>query len=41
MGKPSAQVLLMQAQQKIKQLEFDNYVLKVFTMQQCLSLIHI
>ena len=41
MGKPSAQVLLMQSQQKIKQLEFDNYVLKGFTMQQCLDIAHI
>lgn len=41
MGKPSAQVLLMQANQRIKQLEFDNYCLKGITMQQCLDIAHI
>ena len=35
MGKPSAQVLLMQAQKRIKQLEFDLYCAKGFATQQC------
>ena len=41
MAKPSAQVLLMQAQKKIRQLEYDNYCLKGFTMQQCMDIAHI
>lgn len=41
MGKPSAQVLLMQAQKKIRQLEYDNYCIKGFTMQQCMDIAHI
>lgn len=41
MGKPSAQVLLMQAQQRIRQLEYDNYCLKGFTIRQCQDIAHI
>lgn len=35
---PSAQVLYMKAQQEIKQLKFDLYCSKGFTIQQCIDM---
>lgn len=41
MSKPNAQVLLMQAQQRLRQLEYELWYSKGFTMQQCLDIAQI
>lgn len=38
MSKPNTYIQLRQAQQKIRQLEFDLYHFKGFTMQQCMDM---
>ena len=37
MPKPNTYVQLLQAQKAIKQLQYDNHVIKGFTVQQCLD----
>lgn len=41
MGKPNAQVLLIQAQKEIRRLQQEIWIAKGFTMQQCLDIAQI